>query len=134
MIEMRFPLNTVGVRPFRMSKNNPELWNLFPGLLNCFFFVFCFFIIFTHFVWNCLVVKMRFERPTCCICRGTFCIQVSYSNNSAISPTESLATFDYRTPKIDYTWNFLGIFFTLPIHFFLLNNLLRSVPTTSSKS
>ena len=42
MIEMRFPLNTVGVRPFRMSKNNPELWNLFPGLLNCFFLFFVF--------------------------------------------------------------------------------------------
>ena len=40
MIEMRFPLNTVGVRPFKMSENNPELWNLFPGLLNCFFLFF----------------------------------------------------------------------------------------------
>ena len=76
--------------PFRMSKNNSELWNLFPELLNCFICIFIFF--FTHLVWNYLVVKMRFERPTCCIGRGTFCIQISCSNNSAISPTENLAT------------------------------------------
>jgi len=42
---------------------------------------------------------MRFERTTCCICRGTFCIQVSCSNNSTISPTESLLTSNYTTPK-----------------------------------
>ena len=41
---------------------------------------------------------MRFERPTCCICRGTFCIQISCSNNSTISPTESLSTFCHITP------------------------------------
>ena len=44
-------------------------------------------------MWIYLVVKMRFERPTCCICRGTFCIQISCSNNSAISPTENFLTF-----------------------------------------
>jgi len=46
------------------------------------------------------VVKMRFERPTCCIGHGTFCNQVSCSNSSAISPTESLLTSNYTTPKI----------------------------------
>jgi len=65
------------------------------------------------------VVKMRLKHPTCCIRRGTFCIQVSYSNNSAISPTESSATSYYRTPKIDHTWNFLR---TANLLFFLLNN------------
>ena len=58
----KFSLNTaindlpladpVGVRPFRMSKNNSELCNLFPELLSCFFCFFKIFLIFTHFVWN----------------------------------------------------------------------------------
>jgi len=49
-------------------------------------------------MWNYLVVKMRFECPTCCICRGTFCIQISCSNNSAISPTENLSSSNNITP------------------------------------
>ena len=49
---------------------------------------------------------MRFERPTCCIGRGTFCNQVSCSNYSAISPTESLLTSNYTTPKIDHNCHF----------------------------
>ena len=52
------------------------------------------------FVWNYLVVKMTFERPTCCIGRGTFCIQVSCSNSSATSPTESLLTSYHTIPKL----------------------------------
>ena len=95
------------MRRLRMRENNSELWNLFPELLNCFFvFYFFYFIFFTHFVWIYLVVKMRFERPTCCICRETFCIQVSCSNNSAISPTESLSASSYTTSKIDYKCHF----------------------------
>ena len=70
------------------------------------FFTFYFHFFFTRFVWNYLVVKMRFKRPTCCICRGTFCIQVSCSNNSAISPTESLSSFIYTTSKTDYKCHF----------------------------
>jgi len=57
-------------------------------------------LLFFFLVWNYLVVKMRFERPTCCIGRGTFCIQVSCSNSSAISPTESQSTYSYTTPII----------------------------------
>jgi len=85
--KITYPWQTMKL--FRMSKNNSELWNLFPELLNCFVFVFLFFFF-----------KMRFERPTCYIGRGTFCIQVSCSNNSATSPTESLLTSNYTTPKI----------------------------------
>ena len=67
------------------------------------------------------MVKMRFERPTCCIYRGAFCIQVSCSNNSAISPTESLATSYYRTSKTDHAFSF-----------FLFNNLSRGGRTQSA--
>ena len=70
-----------------------------------YFFYFYFYLFFTHFVWNYLVVKMRFEHPTCCICHETFCIQISCSNNSAISPTKSLPTSNYTTPIIDHFFN-----------------------------
>jgi len=52
------------------------------------------------------VVEMRFEHPTFCICRGTFCIQVPCSNNSVTSPTENLSTSNYTTPKIDHNFLF----------------------------
>ena len=79
-------------------------WTVF--LFFTFYFHFYFHFFFTHFVWNYLVVKMRFERPTCCICRGTLCIQISCSNNSAISPTENLSTSSHTTSKIDYKCHF----------------------------
>ena len=99
-----------------MSENNSELWNLFPELLNCFYF-FLFFP--SHILCGIiyLVFKMRFERPTFCICRGTFCIQVSCSKDSAISPTENLSTSYYTTPKIDHNFFFLKKdFFTVNLH------------------
>ena len=47
---------------FSMIKNISELWNFFPEPLNCFS------VYSSHiFVWNYLMVKMRFECPTCCI-------------------------------------------------------------------
>ena len=85
-----------------MRENNSELRNFVSRAAELLLFLFCFF----SYIWY-LVVKMRFERPTCCIGRGTFCIQVSCSNYSAISPTESLLIYNYTTPKIDHNCHFL---------------------------
>jgi len=46
---------------FSVVKNNPELWNSFPQLLNWIFFYSLHLIDKTI-----LVVKMRFEHPTAC--------------------------------------------------------------------
>ena len=85
-----------------MRENNLELWNF--CFQSCWTVSIFFYLIFLFGFY--LVVKMRFERPTCRICRGTFCIQVSCSNNSAISPTESLSSFIYTTSKTDYKCHF----------------------------
>ena len=71
--------------------------------------LFLFYYFSSHiFVWNYLVVKMRFERPTFCIRHGTFCIQVSCSNNSTTSPTGNLSTSNFTTPKIDHNFLFVN--------------------------
>jgi len=90
------PWQAMEVRIFSMIKKQFRALKFFPEPLNCFLVFFVLF--FTHFVWNYLVVKMRFERPTCCIGRETFYIQISCSNSLAISPAESSSTSYYTTP------------------------------------
>jgi len=74
---------------FSMSKNNSELWNLFPELLNLFFLFILHTLCVKLVAFDKLVVKMWFKLQPNCIP-----VWVSCPHNSAI----------FRTPKIDHNW------------------------------
>jgi len=94
---------------FRMGKNNSELWNFFPELLNWFYFDSSHILI-----WNFKVTSSGSRwglnvQPNRICHHVTFCVQVSCSNSSVISPTDTSCT---QHPKLIV----IVIFFILSIH------------------
>jgi len=97
-----------------MSKNNSELWNLFPELLNCFYFYFYYFFNSSHiFVWSSLFSgqdEVRTSNLLHLLCDFLHSGLMLQQLSSATSPTESLLTSYYTTLLTNHNCHVVEIF------------------------